>query len=120
MKIFDIALVRLLQLLVLLFFTFAVALWYGCALLIPLGMWFYLAELLAAPLNPAFASLIALLLSAAASFYMTRIPKLLETFLATGIDLIKLGDVSSQRLDTIARAIRREPEPQKVGVVLRS
>lgn len=122
MKTFDIVLVRLLQFLVLLFFTFAVVLWYGCASVIPLALWINLTGFFSALIHPSIAALVSLLITGALSFYLARIPKLLETFLATGIDLIKLGHSSSERLAEIARAIRQEARVQhhKVEVVLKN
>jgi hypothetical protein len=122
MKTLDIALIRLLQLLVLLFFTCAVILWYGCALLLPLTLWLNLTGFFSSLLNPAIAAVVSLLITGLLSFYMTRIPRLIETLLATGIDLIKLGHSSSARLGDIVRTLRHEakPKPQKVGVALRN
>lgn len=122
MKTLDIALIRLLQLLVLLFFTVAVFLWYGCALLIPLTLWLNLTGFFSALINPAVAAVVSLLITGLVSFYLSRIPRLLETFLATGIDLIKLGHSSSERLADIARTLRHEAisQQRKVGAALRN
>lgn len=120
MKTLDMALVRLLQLLVLLFFTFAVLLWYGCALLIPLALWMNLTEFFSTLTNPMIATTMSLAIITILTLYLSKIPKLLETFLATGIDLIKLGHGSIHRLSKVARAIRHETESQKIGIVLRN
>jgi hypothetical protein len=120
MKTLNMTLVRLLQLLVLLFFTFAVFLWYGCALLIPLTLWMNLTEFFSTLINPMVAATMSLAIISLLTLYLSRIPKLLETFLATGIDLIKLGHSNIQRLSDVARAIRQETESRKIGIVLRN
>jgi len=121
MKTIDIALVRFLQFLVLLFFTFVVFLWYGCASLIPLALWVNLTEFFSAAFGPIFSTIMALIIIGALGFYLSKIPKLIETFLATGVDLIKLGNASVRRLGDITAAVRNDAQPQeqKVEIVLK-
>jgi hypothetical protein len=121
MKSLDIALVRLLQFLVMLFFTFVVFLWYGCASLIPLALWVNLTDFFAGVFGDIASTIISLIIIAAIGLYLSKIPKLLETFLATGVDLIKLGNTSVRRLGDIAAAVKNDapPHEQKVEIVLK-
>jgi hypothetical protein len=121
MKTIDIAFVRLLQFLVLLFFTFIVFLWYGCASLIPLALWVNLTEFFSGAFGAIFSTIMALAIIIALGVYLSKIPKLIETFLATGVDLIKLGNTSIQRLGSIAGSIRNNatPHEQKVEITLK-
>lgn len=112
MKTVDITLVRILQFLVLLFFTFVVFLWYGCASLIPLALWLNLTEFFSPVFGPIFATLLSAIMIAALGVYLSKIPKLIETFLATGVDLIKLGNTSIRRLGDIAVSLKNDAEPQ--------
>jgi len=120
MKTIDIALVRFLQFLVLLFFTFVVFLWYGCASLVPLALWVNLTEFFTVAFGPIMSTIIALIIIGALGVYLSKIPKLIETFLATGVDLIKLGNTSVQRMGDIAAAVRNDapPQGQKVEIIL--
>ena len=121
MKTIDIALVRFLQFLVLLFFTFVVFLWYGCASLIPLALWVNLTDFFAAAFGPVISMVLALIMIGAFGFYLSKIPKLIETFLATGVDLIKLGNTSIRRMGEIALAVKNDAPPQekKVEIILK-
>ena len=121
MKTIDIALVRILQFLVLLFFTFVVFLWYGCASLVPLALWVNLTEFFSAAFSPITSTIIALIIIGALGVYLSKIPKLIETFLATGVDLIKLGNTSVKRMGDMTAAVRNDapPQEQKVEIVLK-
>lgn len=121
MKTLDMVLVRILQFLVLLFFTFIVFLWYGCASLIPLALWVNLTEFFSAAFGPIISTVMALIIIGALGLYLSKIPKLIETFLATGIDIIKLGNTCVQRMNGIAAAVKNDAPPQekKVEIVLK-
>lgn len=121
MKTIDIALVRLLQFLVLLFFTFVVFLWYGAASLIPLALWVNLTDFFSGAFGPITSTVIALIIIGALGLYLSKIPKLIETFLATGVDLIKLGHTCVRRMGGIAAAVRNDapPQEQKVEISLK-
>jgi hypothetical protein len=121
MKSIDIALVRILQFLVLLFFTFVVFLWYGCASLIPLALWVNLTDFFSGAFGSITSTIIALIIIGALGLYLSKIPKLIETFLATGIDIIKLGNTCVKRMSDIAIAVKNDapPHEQKVEIVLK-
>ena len=121
MKTIDMALVRILQFLVLLFFTFVVFLWYGLASLIPLALWVNLTDFFTGAFGPIMSTVIALIIIGALGFYLAKIPKLIETFLATGVDLIKLGNTSVRRMSDIAAAVKNDAPPQekKVEIILK-
>mgnify|MGYP003700128661 CR=1 FL=1 len=116
MKTIDIALVRFLQFLVLLFFTFVVFLWYGCASLIPLALWVNLTDFFSGAFGPITSTVIALIIIAALGLYLSKIPKLIETFLATGVDIIKLGNPCVRRMSDIAAAVKNDAPPQEQRV----
>ncbi len=121
MKTIDLFLVRLLQFTVLLFFTFVVFLWYGLASLIPLALWVNLTEFFSGAFGPIMSAIISLLIITAVAIYLMKIPKLVETFLSSGIDLIKLGNTSVRRMGDIAAAIKNDapPQEQKVEIILK-
>jgi len=121
MKSIDIALVRFLQFLVLLFFTFVVFLWYGCASLIPLALWVNLTDFFSGAFGSITSTIIALIIIGALGLYLSKIPKLIETFLATGIDIIKLGNTCVRRMGDLAAAVKSDapPHEQKVEIVLK-
>ncbi len=115
MKTLDIALIRTLQFLVMVFFSFIVFLWYGCAVLLPLALWINLAEFFSGALGP-FSALLALVLVGALGYYLTKIPSLLSTFFATGVDLIKLATTNTKRVGAIATSIKNNAEPKETQV----
>lgn len=121
MKTIDMFMVRSLQFLVLLFFTFVVFLWYGIASLIPLALWVNLTDFFTGAFGPIMATIISLLIIAALGLYLSKIPKLIETFLSSGIDLIKLGNTSVRRMGDIATAVKNDapPQQQKVEIILK-
>ncbi len=118
MKSIDIALVRFLQFLVLLFFTFAVFLWYGFATLMPLALWVNLTSFFSAAFGPITSLIIALVILGAIGVYLSTIPKLVETFLATGVDLVKLGYSSVKRMGEMLEAVKNNAPPQEKKVVI--
>jgi len=105
MKMIEYSLVRLLQLLVLVFFTFVVLLWFGVALLLPLTLWFNLTSFFGIVFWPLIAMLLALAVVGAIGFYMSKIPKLVETLFGLGVDLAKLGYNCIKRLGEIAASV---------------
>lgn len=121
MKTIDVALVRLLQFLVLLFFTFVVFLWYGCASLIPLALWVNLTDFFSGAFGPIASTVIALVIIGALGVYLSKIPRLIETFLATGVDIIKLGNTCVRRMGDLAAAVKNDapPQEQKVEITLK-
>ena len=116
MKSLDIALVRTLQFLVMLFFTSIVFLWYGCAALIPLAIWYNIMQFFSGALGPIISIVMSFAMIAFAGYYMFKIPKLLETFVATGADLSKLGYASVRRMGDIAASLRNDAVPQEQSV----
>lgn len=122
MKTIDMFMVRSLQFLILLFFTFVVFLWYGIASLIPLALWVNLTDFFTGAFGPIMATIVALLIIAALGLYLSKIPKLIETFLSTGVDLIKLGNTSIRRMGDIAAAVKNDapPQEQKVEIILKN
>jgi hypothetical protein len=98
MKKLDMVVVWALQLLVLLFFSFVVLLWYGCATLIPLAMWLKLSQAIAPLTGPAAATALALVMVSAMGIYLARASRVFDAFLETGAELFKLGQTSLHRI----------------------
>lgn len=98
MKKLDMVVVWALQLFVLLFFSFVVLLWYGCATLIPLAMWLKLSQVIAPLTGPAAATALALVMVGAVGVYLARASKVFDAFLETGVELFKLGQTSLHRI----------------------
>ncbi len=119
MKSLDICLVRILQFFVMLFFTSVVFLWYGCAALLPLTLWVNLAEFFNSVFGPLMSVVMSFAIVAALGYYLFKIPKLLETFLATGVDLSKLGYTSIRRMGDIAASVKNDAVPQEQSVEIR-
>ncbi len=120
MKSIDIALVRFLQFLVLLFFTFAVFLWYGSIALAPLALWVNLTDFFSAAFSPITSAIIGLIIIGAIGVYLSTIPKLVETFMITGFDLIKLGNSSVKRMGGMLEAVKNDAPAQekKIEIIL--
>ncbi len=95
--------VRLFQLIIALFFTFTVFLWFGGALLALLALWVKLTSAMAGD-QAGLASLFYAFLSAAllvgAVYGVSRIPQVGATFWAIGVQLTKLALANLQHLDT--------------------
>lgn len=121
MKSLDIALVRALQFLVMLFFTFIVFLWYGFAALAPLALFYNLTETFHSVFGASFSVVLAAAAIGAIGYYLLKLPKFLEAFLATGKDLCKLGYASVRRIGDIAESVKVDsiPQEQEVEIVLK-
>ncbi len=113
MKTLDIVLARFLQFLVMLFFTFAVFLWYGVAALAPLAIWISLISFFTPVFGGIFSMLLGLAIVSAVGYHLYKIPKLLNTFIETGVDLCKLGYVSVKRMGEIGAAVENDAPPQE-------
>lgn len=96
--------VRLIQLMVALFFTFCALSWFGSLLVLPLAVWFNLIDLLSViGFNALFAAVISIPLVVAGLYYLHLIPQLSWTLFDIGMNVVHLGLANFQRLDNIAR-----------------
>lgn len=96
--------VRSIQLLVALFFTFCALSWFGSLLVIPLAVWFNLIGLLSAiGFNSLFAAVVSIPLLVAGLFYLHKIPHLSWTLFDIGMNVVHLGLANFQRIDNIAK-----------------
>ena len=94
--------VRLFQLIIALFFTFTVFLWFGGALLGLLALWTKFTTAMAGD-QPGVASLFYAFLSAAlligGVYGLSRIPQIGSTFWSIGVQLTKMALATLQQLD---------------------
>lgn len=121
MKTLDIVLARFLQFLVMLFFTFTVFLWYGFAALVPFAAWINLTNFFTPTFGAIFSMLMGLAIISAIGYYLCSIPKLLSTFIETGVDLCKLGYANVKRMGEIGAAVENDAPPQekRIDVILK-
>lgn len=121
MKSLDLFFIRLFQFLTMSFFTFIVFLWFSVMALIPLAVWYHLIGLLSGPFGAMLAAILSLAFVCASIFYIIKIPNLLETFLAAGSELSKLGYTCIKRLGELAESVKADTEPKetKVEIVLK-
>lgn len=97
MKKIDIAIIRAFQFLLLMFFTFIVFLYYGSVLMITLSLWVNLTTMLEHVFGAFLSAILALAVLLGICYYVAKIPRLVETYLTAGMDLIKLAYGSVNR-----------------------
>ena len=121
MKSLDIFFIRLFQFMTMSFFTFVVFFWFSITALIPLAVWYHLIGLLTGPFSAIFTTILSLVFVCAVMIYLIRIPNLLETFLAAGNELAKLGYTCVKRLGALAESVKADTTPTetKVEIVLK-
>ncbi len=96
----GIGIVRAFQFLILIFFTFAVFLYYGSILMIGLSVWLNLTEFLSFFGN-FLSPIVSLGVFIGICYYISRLPGLVATFLAIGIELIRFGYSSISRFGAL-------------------
>lgn len=94
----DMLVVWALQFVVLLFFSVVVLLWYGCATLIPLALWLKLSQVITPVTGPVAATALALLVVGGFGVHLVKVSRIFDAFMETGVELIKLGHTSIQRI----------------------
>ncbi len=97
MKKIDAVVIRAFQFLLLMFFTFAVFLYYGSILMIGLSLWLNLTAMLGHIFGDFLSAILALAILLGICYYIAKMPRLVETYLAVGMDLIKLAHSSVTR-----------------------
>ncbi len=97
MKKIDIAIVRAIQFLLLMFFTFAVFLYYGAALMIALSLWSNLSALFGYVFGAFLSAILGFAALLGICYYLAKMPRLGETYLAVGMELVKLAHSSITR-----------------------
>ncbi len=98
MNTIDTFATKLFQFFVLFFFTAAIFVWYGCAVLLPLALWFQLTQALMTVFGTTFSVILALAAIIAMITYLSKIPKLFDLFLQTGFDVFNLGVANVRRV----------------------
>ncbi|MFQ5488188.1 MAG: hypothetical protein ACE5ET_07085 [Gammaproteobacteria bacterium] len=109
MKKIDAAIVRVFQFLLLMFFTFTVFLYYGSILMIALSLWVNLTAMLGHVFGAFLSAILALALLLGVCYYIAKIPRLVETYLAVGMDLIKLAYSSITRFGELLGKSKTDP-----------
>ena len=95
---FEGAITRLLQFIVLSFFTFAVFFWYGGTTLLLLAFWIHLSEIVGAVLGMFISLPLTLVLIVLFCFYIMRTTRFFEVFYDVGRSLFVMGARSVGRI----------------------
>lgn len=107
MKKLNVALVRLLQFVVFVVFTFAVIVYFGAMVLLPLDAIALLIKLMGVVgLHGFIGALIAILVVGYLSLIVYRTPGLCKMVVDTGVDLVKTGKVKVEAFNEIAGAVK--------------
>ncbi|HHH35794.1 MAG TPA: hypothetical protein ENK48_03075 [Gammaproteobacteria bacterium] len=101
MKKIDIAIIRLFQFLVLMFFTFAVFLYYGSVLMLALALLTNLTALFGHVFGAFLSAILGFAVLLGLCYYIAKLPRLVETFLGVGMDLIRLAHGSVSRFGAL-------------------
>ena len=99
----GIGIIRAFQFLILIFFTFAVFLYYGSILMIGLSVWFNLTEFFSF-FGDFLSPIVSLAAFAGICYYISQLSGLVAAFLATGIELIRFGYNSISRFGALVNA----------------
>ena len=109
MKKVNVALVRLLQFVIFVFFTFMVLAYFGALLLVPLDALSLLIKLLTAVgFNGVIAALIAVPVVAYLGLIVYRTPGLVKMLLDIGMDLINAGKSRVDEFNKLADTVKGE------------
>jgi hypothetical protein len=107
MKKINIALVRLLQFVVFVLFTFMVIAYFGAMVLLPLDVITLLIKLMGAiGLHGFIGALIAIPIVGYLSFIVYKTPGLCKMVVDTGVDLVKTGKARVEAFNDIASAVK--------------
>lgn len=107
MKKIDTAIIRIVQFLLLMFFTFAVFLYYGAALMIALSLWTNLTAVFGFIFGAFLSAILGFAALVGICYYIVKMPRLGETYLAVGMELVKLGYSSVTR---IGELVEKKPD----------
>ncbi len=100
-KKIDIAIIRIFQFLLLMFFTFAVFLYYGAVLMLALAIWNNLSTLFAMIFGAFLSAILGLAALLGICYYIAKFPGLVAAYLDSGMELIRLGHRSLRRLGAL-------------------
>lgn len=107
MKNVNVALVRLLQFVVFVFFTFMVLTYFGAMILLPLDAVVLLIKLLAVVgLNSFIAAFIAVPVVAYLGLKVYKIPGLCKMIIDTGVELVTIGKAKVDAFNSVAESVR--------------
>lgn len=108
MQLINIVLVRIVQLIVVLFFTFVLSFYFGGLLLLPLAALVGIVNLLShgAGMDGILATIIAIPVVIVIGYFLYKVPDLFQALVETGASLSKLGALAYKRFETIVKSLR--------------
>ncbi|MFA5982612.1 MAG: hypothetical protein WC782_01225 [Methylococcaceae bacterium] len=107
MKKINLAMVKLIQFMVFVIFTFVVVAYFGAFVLLPLDAVALLVKLFSAiGFNSLLAAVIAVPIVAYLCLIIYKTPGLVNTIIETGIDLVKTGKLKVDAFNDIANAVK--------------
>ncbi len=112
----DLFVIKTIQLIILTFFTCAVFLYYGFAVMIPMAIFVQLSATLATVFGDMIGTTLGLITVSAALFYIAKVPGLMDACLAIGIDVGKMGAASIERIGQLSESVKNDEEPKEVSV----
>jgi len=106
----NFGLAKFLQFIIIVFFTFVLAFYFGSLLLIPLAILIGVVDILTAiGFNGIFATIVALPIVGWVCYVVYSIPSLFQTLLDTGIKLYELGSAQNKAFDAISKTLKPAP-----------
>ena len=114
MQLINIVLVRIVQLIVVLFFTFALSFFFGGLLLLPLAALVGVVNLLSHGfgMDGILATIIAIPVVVVVGYFLYKVPDLFQAIIDTGTSLFNLGALAFKRFETIVNSLRdKSAEP---------
>jgi len=106
----NLGLAKFLQFIVIVFFTFVLAFYFGSLLLIPLAILIGVVDILTAiGFNGIFATIVGLPIVGWVCYVIYNIPNLFQALLDTGIKMYELGTAQNKVFEGISNSLKPEP-----------
>ena len=94
------------------FFTFTVFLYYGSVLMIALSLWVNLTAILGHVFGSFLSAILAFAVLLGVCYHIAKMPRLVETYLAVGMELIKLAYGAVTRFGELVGADKPGTPPE--------
>ena len=112
----NLGLAKFLQFVVIVFFTFILAFYFGSLLLIPLAILIGVVDILTAiGFNGIFATIVALPAVGWVCYSIYNIPNLFQALLDTGIKMYELGKEQNKAFENISSAMQPAPKEEEAA-----
>jgi len=117
----NLGLAKFLQFIIIVFFAFVLAFYFGSLLLIPLAILIGVVDILTAiGFNGIFATIVALPVVGWVCYVVYKIPNLFQALLDTGIKLYEVGAAQNKVFDGISATLKPEPTEESSSTTAES